>query len=100
MNADGSESRNLTDDLGGGNPVWSPDGTRIAFECVGGICVVNGDGSDPRNLANGGNPVWSPDGTKIAFERKFGSGYYEYTDIHVMNSDGSNPTNLTKGGGD
>jgi TolB protein len=62
------------------DPVWSPDGTRIAFVRgsdiysdtygLGDIYVMNADGSDvvQRTFTQDAhNPAWSPDGTKIAF---------------------------------
>jgi TolB protein len=69
MNADGTNPINLTNHpAGGGNPVWSPDSTKIAF--VSGrdgnseIYVVNTDGSNlirlTDNEANDYSPVWSP----------------------------------------
>ena len=75
MNADGSGLRNLTrNTVGDRNPVWSPDGRRIAFESNWQINVMNADGSGQRRLTrNGGRnfaPAWSPDGQKIAFERR------------------------------
>lgn len=63
-------------DLVSGNFVWSPDGTKIAFErgTVDGqdIWVIEADGSDPQNLTNTANigeygPTWSPSGKKIAY---------------------------------
>ena len=94
-----------------GQPVFSPDGTKIAFlstrvgpdnlEGDFEIYVMNTDGSNQTNLTNntlpdGNSPpnsrlAWSPDGTKIAFQR-FQDGNHE---IYVMNADGSNQTNLT-----
>jgi dipeptidyl aminopeptidase/acylaminoacyl peptidase len=52
-------------------PVWSPDGTQIAFTCSRetGIRVVDADGSDLTTvIPDGSNPYWSPDGSRIAFE--------------------------------
>ena len=46
MNADGSQLRNLTrNTVGDRNPVWSPDGRRIAFESNWQVNVMNADGS-------------------------------------------------------
>ena len=98
-------------------PAWSPDSQKIAFgsgvewdkvgvifnSCggIGGICVMNADGTNLISIANGtgyggidGAPNWSPDGTKIAFS----SGRNGDREIFVMNSDGSNTINLTNYG--
>jgi Tol biopolymer transport system component len=57
-------------------PLWSPDGSRIAFASqVGGdhweLWVMNVDGSNPRQLAAWiipkGHRQWSSDGTRILF---------------------------------
>lgn len=50
-------------------PVFSPDGSRIAFMSGEDIMVVNSDGSDARVVVKGCWPAWSPDGTEIAFVR-------------------------------
>ncbi len=66
-------------------PSWSPDGTKIVFsdlefvrtaagrEQRGHIYVMDGDGSNLRQLTSGPfedeRPSWSPDGTMIAFHR-------------------------------
>ncbi len=51
------------------NPVWSPDGTKIAFvqttEIGGGmlkdeIYIINSDGSDKKKIVQGTNPTWQP----------------------------------------
>jgi Tol biopolymer transport system component len=75
---DGSGLRRLTNRPGwAGNPVWSPDGRRIAFDEWGGsedgTYVMGADGSDPTPVLSGPNssgphvPAWSPDGTQIAY---------------------------------
>ena len=109
LNADGSGLRDLTRNLGrsrgpgagpASDPVWSPDGRRIAFVRLNtrhGVYVVNADGSGVRNLtpkpmgAAYAAPAWSPDGRKIAFasERDGNS------EIYLMNADGSGQRNLT-----
>lgn len=98
INVDGSGMALLTDNNSSSifyfSPVWSPNRTKIAYNCTGDICVMNADGSDSVNLTNGnfdqsnGSPDWSPDGTKIVFGC--------LTDICVMNADGSNMTFLVQ----
>jgi len=78
----------------GSQPVWSPDGTEIAFTRGGDIWVMNAGGSNQRQLTNTAaldrSPTYSPDG-RIAFVRE------DATDgeIWVMNGDGSGQTQLT-----
>jgi TolB protein len=75
------------------NPVWSRDGTRIAFEQEPningpfGIYVAAADGTTAQPLTittNGAFPTWSPDGTKIAFSKG--------EQVYIANSDGSTTT--------
>jgi Tol biopolymer transport system component len=81
--------------------VWSPDGTKIAYEAEGtrgrpDIYVMNADGSDRRQLTNhrarDENPDWSPDGTQIAFySERVGN-----AEIYVMNADGLQERRVTR----
>jgi Tol biopolymer transport system component len=68
---DGTAQRNLTNDGGSADsaPVWSSDGTRLAFRRQEMIWVMNADGSDAHPLTAGMDfePRWAPDGAKIAY---------------------------------
>jgi hypothetical protein len=105
MDADGANQTNITNSPNtiSDDPVWSPDGTKIAFartqDPISGspdIYVVNANGSNLIQLTTTSleyerDPTWSPDGTKIAFH----SDNTSNTDIFVMNANGSNRTRLT-----
>ena len=103
---DGSETRQLTDmEAYNGYPAWSPDGSRIAFDCNpagsadedghADIYDVNIDGSGATNLTN--NPVynefadWSADGGHIAFVSNRDGNY----EIYIMRADGTKQIRLT-----
>lgn len=74
MNADGSENRFLTK---GGSPIWSPDGTRIAYIADGEpkgaqifVRWMNAEGATSqvtRVEQSPGDIGWSPDGKWIGF---------------------------------
>ena len=106
MNPDGSDRKQLTfsnQDLES-DPVWSPDGTKIAFaryninSKFSEIFVMNADGSDQRRLTtqsgNDRSPTWSPDGTKIAVARY---NINSPVEIFVMNADGSDQRAVASG---
>jgi WD40-like Beta Propeller Repeat len=104
MNADGSHVRELiesdgklSDEIGpSAKLVWSPDGSRLAFEAAGGIWVIGADGSGLRKLIpRGSHPSWSPDGSRIAYEV---DGPDRLGQLRVADADGKNVQTFTYGG--
>jgi Tol biopolymer transport system component len=83
-----------------GKPVWSPDGSSIAFLTLRDgnqeIYVMAVDGSSQTNLTHTPDsevlPAWSPDGDRLAYSAERDGNW----DIFVMNADGAEPTRLTR----
>jgi Tol biopolymer transport system component len=107
MDADGSDETRLTENnAADGDPAWSPDGSKIAFESnrasslvfLRDLWIMNADGSGQTNLtdnrSSSGNPSWSPDGSTIAFDARTTQESDE--DVYVMNPDGTGQFNLTR----
>jgi Tol biopolymer transport system component len=105
MSIDGTNLRQLTSVANNGDPVWSPDGTRISFgsDREGGnklnIFAMNADGSQQEQLTHfdvpfeAGDTNWSSDGKKITFEYDVNgmkqSDPNAYAEVWTMNPDGS-----------
>lgn len=104
VNTDGTGLKQLTNGNRDLNPVWSPDGNKIAFHRIveegkGIIWIVNSDGTNLIRVTpladNFKYPLFSLDGTKIACVKNFmrpDSGLY-ITDI-----DGSNRNEIINKG--
>jgi Tol biopolymer transport system component len=101
MNPDGTDQVRLTTspewDIW---PLWSPDGSKIAFESTRDgdfeVYVMNTDGSGQVNVTNAPGTAdapddWSPDGSRIVITRGWGA----EGEVFVVNADGSEPVNLT-----
>jgi Tol biopolymer transport system component len=103
-----------TDDPGPGaeNPVWSPDGSLIAFDTQTrftaplftrvNLFTIAPDGSDlielPLAVRNfNGDPAYSPDGKQISFDQDVGKSAPTVHGIYVADADGSDPRRLTTG---
>jgi len=114
MNADGSGLTNITNsrDVDESQPVWSPDGRRIAFAAASydgarsrylrtDIYTIELDGSGLELLVRAADetavfaPMWSPDGTKISYTTVTLDWDYTFA-IEVANADGSGRRRLTK----
>jgi TolB protein len=116
---DGRSARPLVDSEGrDSDPVWSPDGARLAFvsdrdrngACLfhdcwghnGEIYVMEADGSGQTRVTDDPGddqgPTWSPDGSQIAFaalRNIQGAIDEEDYEIYAMAADGSDVRQLT-----
>jgi Tol biopolymer transport system component len=112
-NVDGSRRRIVAPRGVYEDPVWSPDGRKLAFVRLRSdnaeLYVVAADGTGRRKLAHAvsyvtldgnpkspnPNPAWSPDGRRIAFT----SNRDGNEDIYVVDVDGGGLVNLTRSRG-
>ncbi len=104
MDADGRNWIRLTNNPASDRiPIWSPDGTRIAFfskrDCkndLDAIHVMNADGSNVMRLTEcqtfGYGASWSPDSRKLLYA----SNRDGNIEIYAINADPSHQTNVTR----
>jgi serine/threonine protein kinase len=90
-----AKSRLTFDEANDVMPVWSPDGTRIAFQSgrtgAGDIYARQAGGGSAAELLYSGDRIdapedWSPDGAHIAFNKGAGS-----NDLWILPLDGGDP---------
>ena len=104
MNANGTNQTRLTNaapDVNNTEPVFSPDGGKIAFvstrEINRKIYIMNADGTNQTRLTGSptvdDSPTFSPDGSRIAF-RSYLLNLIP-SQIFAMNADGTNPSFIT-----
>jgi len=107
MDNDGANVRRLTEQFDR-YPVWSSDGTKIAFYFYNQIVnqkpnqvwIIDADGGNRKMLYDWGrDPDWSPDDKRIVFNSgRAAWNAWQSNDIYVMDADGSNVEILTKPG--
>lgn len=105
MNADGTNRVRMTHIDGGcREPVWSPDGSTLVFECnpdrnYPQIFTMKADGTNLTQITheqgNHTSPEWSPDGKRIIFARDAVG--FENKGIFTITPDGSDLRQLTSG---
>ena len=89
------------------DPVFSPDGTRIAFVgCPEAVCTpadyevytVGVDGADVQRVTDDDlrdhDPMWSPDGSRLAWLTSFGGPGVGVWDVRSGDGEGSSPRRL------
>ena len=113
----GTESRRLTNNAYLDHyPVWSPDGSRVAFLAAPSyprrsrkapegmtLYTMAADGSDVQEVAPPGPygltlapPVWSPDGERLAFQVNTSDFTHKLRDLYAVRADGTEMTLLAE----
>jgi WD40 repeat protein len=84
-----------------GNPRWSHDGKRLAFDArqsgKSRLFTIGTDGKNLLDLGEGAMPSWSPDDKQLAFQEFAGTGPKVAADVWVENVDGKGRVRLIEG---
>ncbi len=84
-----------------GNPRWSHDGKRLAFDAresgKSRLFTIDADGKNLLDLGEGAMPSWSPDDKQLAFQEFAGTGPKVAADVWVENVDGKGRVRLVEG---
>ena len=76
-------------------PALSPDGTRVVFNHVNNVCVMNIDGTGKRVLDRGFNPCWVGN-AQVVYEQSTDDGHtYTSSDLYIIGVNGANKKALT-----
>ena len=76
-------------------PALSPDGTRVVFNHVNNVCVMNIDGTGKRVLDRGFNPCWVGN-AQVVYEQSTDDGHtYTSSDLYITGVNGTNKKALT-----
>lgn len=76
-------------------PRLSPDGTKVAFNQMDDVCVMNIDGSNKIVIGQGFNPSWAND-SQIIYEKTTDDGHvYTSGDLYIANIDGTGIKQIT-----
>ena len=76
-------------------PALSPDGTRVVFNHVNNVCVMNIDGTGKRVLDRGFNPCWVGN-AQVVYEQSTDDGHtYTSSDLYIIGVNGTNKKALT-----
>ena len=78
-------------------PVLSPDGSKVAFQIVGGnLQVYELNTFQLHDLGKGSNPRWSPNGEKIVYQMTTDDGHILISsELYLINFDGTDKLQLT-----
>lgn len=76
-------------------PALSPDGTKVAFNQMDDVCIMNIDGTDKKIISPGYNASWV-NNSQIVFERTTDDGHIYLTgELYLANIEGNKIIQLT-----